>query len=280
MLLVADSGSTKADWKFLNHDQPIVSTKGFNPFFHGREFILSELQQSPLRQLVGQVDEVYFFGAGCSSKDRNSMVQGPLEEFFTGAIVHVDHDILGAGIACVGDGEGITCIVGTGSNSCYYNGSELTQVVPALGHLLGDEASGSYLGRRMLADYLYKLLPDALEKELREEHHLTKEGIFESTYHRPDVNVYFASFARILSKYLDEPYVRQVVMEGFDRFLEVHVMRYPRVMELPVHFVGSIAFHFEPLLDEVLHTKGLHKGRVHKKPIHPLYDYYASKRAS
>jgi N-acetylglucosamine kinase-like BadF-type ATPase len=227
---------------------------------------------------VGQVDEVRFFGAGCSSAERNLIIQKPLEEFFRGAKVTVDHDILGAGIACVGDGEGIACIIGTGSNSCYCKDHEWSQVVPALGHLLGDEASGSYLGRRMLADYLYKLLPESIATELQKEHGLTKEGIFESAYHKPDVNVYFASFARILSKYLDEPYVRQVVTEGFHRFLDIHVMRYPHVHDLTVHFVGSIAYHFEPLLDEVLATKGLRKGGVHKKPIHPLYAYYASKR--
>ncbi|MFM8685851.1 MAG: hypothetical protein ACKODJ_04790 [Bacteroidota bacterium] len=280
MLLVADSGSTKADWKFRNNEEPIVSTRGFNPFFHGRDFVLSELEASPLKDLVGQVDEVRFFGAGCSSKERNLLIQKPLEEFFRGAKVTVDHDILGAGIACVGDGEGIACIIGTGSNSCYCKDQQWSQVVPALGHLLGDEASGSYLGRRLLSDYLYNLLPESIAHELQHDLGLTKEGIFESAYHKPDVNVYFASFARLLSKYLDEPYVKQVVTEGFHRFLDIHVMRYPRVHDLTIHFVGSIAYHFEPLLDEVLAAKGLRKGGVHKKPIHPLYAYYASKRGS
>jgi N-acetylglucosamine kinase-like BadF-type ATPase len=274
MILVADSGSTKADWKYVADNEQFVSTRGFNPFFHDHDFILTELKASPLRDIVPEVTEVYFYGAGCSSPDRNAIVERALQAFFTEAKIVVGHDILGAAIATNFDAEGITCIIGTGSNSCHYDGKNWDQTVPALGYLLGDEASGSYLGRQLLADYLYKLLPPAVEKHLNEKYNLSKEIIFHQTYHEPNVNVYLASFARVLSEHLQEPYVQQVVKAGFRRFFEVHVMRYPKVHELPIHFVGSIAHHFEPLLDEVMAEKKLLKGKILKKPVHELYRYF------
>lgn len=277
MIVVADSGSTKADWKFLPNSNEFVSTKGFNPFYHDQEFILAELAASPLKDIASRATKVYFYGAGCSSPERNAIVRQALQIYFVNAEVLVDHDILGAAIATNFDDTGITCIIGTGSNSCFYDGKDWSQIVPALGFLLGDEASGSYLGKRLLADYLYKLLPPALEADLKNKHHLTKEQIFHDTYHEPDVNVYFASFARMLSAHLQESYVQEVVKEGFRRFFYVHVMRYPNVHELPIHFVGSIAHHFEPLLDEVMAELGLKKGKILKKPIHELYRYFSEK---
>lgn len=278
MLLVADSGSTKADWKYDGIGDGFISTKGFNPFYHDHAFILSELKSSDLRPLADQFTEVYFYGAGCSSPERNAIVQRALQEFFKNAKVLVDHDILGAAIATNFDNKGITCIIGTGSNSCHYDGKNWSQVVPALGYQLGDEASGSYLGRRLLADYLYKLLPPAIEAHMNEKYTLSKEIIFHHTYQEPDVNVYFASFARVLSSHLNEAYTKQLVQDGFRRFFEVHVMRYPQVHELPIHFVGSVAHHFEALLDEVMHEKGLTKGKILKKPVHELYRYFSERR--
>jgi glucosamine kinase len=278
MLLVADSGSTKADWKYDGLGDGFVSTKGFNPFYHDHAFILSELKSSDLRPLANQFTEVYFYGAGCSSPERNAIVHRALQEFFKNARVLVEHDILGAAIATNFDNQGITCIIGTGSNSCHYDGKNWSQVVPALGYQLGDEASGSYLGRRLLADYLYKLLPPAIEAHLNEKYTLSKEIIFHHTYHEPDVNVYFASFARVLSSHLNESYTHMLVQDGFRRFFEVHVMRYPQVHELPIHFVGSIAHHFETLLDGVMQEKGLQKGKILKKPVHELYRYFNERR--
>lgn len=278
MLVVADSGSTKADWKFTSGGDEFISTKGFNPFYHDHAFILSELTASPLRDIAEKASEVYFYGAGCSSPERNAIVHRALQVFFKNARVLVDHDILGAAIATNFDAEGVTCIIGTGSNSCYYDGKNWSQTVPALGYELGDEASGSWLGRRLLADYLYKLLPPALEASLNERYTLSKEIIFHQVYHEPDVNVYLASFARVLSGFVHEPYVQELVKSSFRRFFEVHVMRYDRVHELPIHFVGSIAHHFEPLLDEVMAELNIHKGKILKKPIFELYRYFSEQK--
>ncbi|MFN3530628.1 MAG: hypothetical protein ACK417_11960 [Bacteroidia bacterium] len=278
MLIVADSGSTKADWKFTSGNDDFVSTKGFNPFYHDHAFILAELKTSPLRDIASKASEVYFYGAGCSSPERNAIVHRALQEFFKNARVLVDHDILGAAIATNFDDEGVTCIIGTGSNSCYYDGLNWSQTVPALGYELGDEASGSWLGRRLLADYLYKLLPPALEDRLNERYTLSKEIIFHQVYHEPNVNVYLASFARVLSDFIDEPYVQELVKASFKRFFEVHVMRYARVHDLPIHFVGSIAYHFGPILDEVMTELRLHKGKVLKKPVHELYRYFSERK--
>jgi N-acetylglucosamine kinase-like BadF-type ATPase len=277
MLVVVDSGSTKADWKFGPAEENLITTKGFNPFFHDRTFILEELQKSALAAFAEQVTELNFYGAGCSSAERNLIVYGPLTEFFPNAKVLVDHDILGAAIATNGDKEGISCIIGTGSNSCYYNGEKLFQVVPALGYLLGDEASGSYLGKRLLSDYLYKLLPEPLHTALEKDFKLTKEIIFQHAYQEPNVNVYFASFARLYTAHRELPYVQEVVAAGFHLFLDIHIMRYPRIQEIPLNFVGSIAFYFEDLLTQVLESKKLVKGRILRKPIHELYRHFAER---
>jgi len=277
MLLVSDSGSTKADWKFGIQEEDGCTTRGFNPFFHDAEFVLDELARSPLAKLAQEVSEVRFFGAGCSSPERNRQIAEPLQTFFPNAKVEVEHDILGAAIATNFDAQGITCIIGTGSNSCYFDGQRWSQVVPALGYLLGDEASGSWLGRRLLADYLYHLLPECLEFELNRKG-LTKEGIFHSVYHEPHVNVYFASMARVLSTHQTEPYVRQLVRTGFEEFLRIHILRYDNVNQLPIHFVGSIAYYFRDVLEEVLLGHRLICGKVLRKPIHELYRYYQEKR--
>lgn len=277
MLLVCDSGSTKADWKYQPEGEHFVSTRGFNPFYHDHVFIIAELSASPLRDIANQVTHLFFYGAGCSSPERNAIVHRALQQFFKNAKILVEHDILGAAIATNFDEEGITCIIGTGSNSCHYDGKNWSQVVPALGYLLGDEASGSYLGKRLLADYLYHLLPAGLEAELNEKYVLSKEIIFHNAYQEPHVNVYFASFARVLSNHLHETYVQEVVKEGFRRFFNVHVMRYPKVHSIPVHFVGSIAHHFGPLLDEVMAELNLRKGKVLKKPVHELYRYFSER---
>lgn len=280
MILVADSGSTKADWKIADQGKTYgkFSTIGFNPFFHDAKTILTALNNSELNQFADKIQSVKFFGAGCSSPERNKVISKPLQEFFPKAEIVVDHDILGAALAACGDTEGITCILGTGSNSCHWDGkNEISQVVPALGNRLGDEGSGSYYGRKILSKYLYGLLPEILHQTLENEHQLTKEKIFENVYHKAHENVYLASFAKILSKHKDLKFVQNLILEGVSEFLDIHVMRYPNVEKTPVHFIGSLAYYFEEITRHVCKSKGLTVGKIIKQPIHDLLDYYVSK---
>jgi N-acetylglucosamine kinase-like BadF-type ATPase len=279
MLLVADSGSTKADWKFGLSASDIAHTPGFNPFFHDENFMLAALEASALLDIRDKVSYLYFFGAGCSSEARNAIVETALRRFFRQAKVVVDHDIKAAAIATNGDEAGISCIIGTGSNSCFYDGKELYQMVPSLGYLLGDEASGGYLGKRILADFLYKKLPKVMEDHLRDEYKVNKETIFENCYRKPHANVYMATFARLCSEYRREAYVQNLLRKGFTEFLETHTDPYPKIELLPINFVGSIAYHFQDELTDVLHEKKRIKGRIIQKPIDALYRYFAEKMA-
>lgn len=279
MLLVADSGSTKADWKFGLAGSDLVHTSGFNPFFHDENYIVASLEASALLALKDSVTQLYFFGAGCSSETRNAVVAAALRRFFSQASVVVDHDIKAAAIATNGDQPGISCIIGTGSNSCFYDGKQLYQVVPSLGYLLGDEASGGYLGKRILADFLYQKLPQTMEVYIREVLKLNKEIIFENCYRKPHANVYMASFARLCSEYRSEDYIQKLLRKGFTEFLEIHTDPYPNIEQLPINFVGSIAYHFQEELTAVLNEKKRIKGRIIQKPIDALYDYFAEKLA-
>lgn len=280
MLLVADSGSTKADWKLADGhtDLEMFSTMGFNPFFHNEDLIASKINENTgLAAIAPQVTQVYFFGAGCSSPERNAIVENGLKKVFTNAMVHVEHDILAAALATCGDDKGISVIMGTGSNSCYWDGASLAQVVPALGYILGDEGSGSYYGKQLLSGFLYKTLPATFQTILAEEYHMSKEEIFDGVHNRPNPNVYLASFAKVLSNHKDHPWVREMVTKGTRKFIDIHLTRYPEFKSVPIHFVGSIAYHFSEIIMEVAASYGFTVGKIIKQPIHDLLKYYQNK---
>ncbi len=280
MILVADSGSTKCDWKVLDpgteKDLDKISTMGFNPFFHTQEHILRELEASEgLSKYADRIEAVHYFGAGCSSPERNAIVEEALRQFFQNAeTVEVGHDLLGAALATCDHQPGIACIIGTGSNAGYFDGERLHDDVHALGYILGDEGSGSYMGKKLIIDFLYNKLPTQIHQELEDVYHLSKEVIFENVYKKPFPNVYLASFARFLSNHRDYYYVRKLVRKSLLEFLDIHVCRFDKYEEVPVHFVGSIAFYFEDILREVATQKGMTVGQVIKQPIHNLANYY------
>lgn len=282
MILVADSGSTKADWKIFENNHfrdDKESTKGFNPFFHDRDFIVEELEQNAtLNEIADKVEKVYFFGAGCSSVQRNEIIASGLRAFFENAEVEVGHDLNGAIYSVFDEGEPcIVSILGTGSNSAYYNGFSVDNSIPALSYILGDEGSGTYYGKRILASYLYNRLPPKMHKELEEEYKLTKEGIFEAVYTLEDVNVYLASFARFLSDHKEYHYVKRLVYQGMLEFMDIHICGYENFQHVPCHFIGSIAFHFEDILREVASRRQIQVGRIVQQPVHTLAQYLVNK---
>jgi len=217
MILVADSGSTKCDWILIdesnNHHK--TNSMGFNPFFHTADLVYEKLMDNELFQNKrNDVSSVYFYGAGCSSTDRNEIVASGLRRVFPNATeVIVDHDLTGAALATSQGEEGISCIIGTGSNSCYFDGQNAIENVPALGYILGDEGSGSYFGKIMLSEWLYKRMPADLATKFESEYNLTKEGIFDAVYKQPDPNVYLASFMPYVSKNHEHPYFKEMVYE-------------------------------------------------------------------
>jgi N-acetylglucosamine kinase-like BadF-type ATPase len=278
MYLIAESGSTKCDWMLVDKEgnyMDLYKTMGYNPFFHSTTFIINDLRtHKDLMHIAPKVERLYFYGAGCESEILNSNIKEALLNCFEKAAVVVDHDLKAAAFATYDGQPCIACIIGTGSNSCYFDGEEVTEAVPALAYILGDEASGSYLGKKLLAAYLYKKLPKEIAYDFEKEFGLTKEIIFERVYDQPYANVYLAGFTRFIGQHKQHPFMQDIILKGMREFIENHVCCYENYQQLPVHFVGSIAFHFQDELRAVAHEFGINITKIIKEPIKNLVDYH------
>ena len=278
MILIADSGSTKCDWILANGtENHEFKTMGFNPFFHDEKLIVEKIRaQEKMVQNSDAISEVYFYGAGCHNANLQQVVSRALKNVFPRSQISVDHDLAGAAYATCGGQPGIACILGTGSNSCYFDGDNIHEEVPALAYILGDEGSGSYFGKKLLSLYLYKKLPEKLHKELRDNYKLTKDVIFENVYQKPHANVYLASFMKVLSENKNESFVQKMIFDGMTDFLKTHVCCFKTHREIPVHFVGSVAYYFEEILKSAAASLSITVGNIVKKPIHNLAEYHLS----
>lgn len=278
MILIADSGSTKADWILVDKQaNPIndFQTIGFNPFFHDEDFVEAKIKENHKLTLYADgISQVFFYGAGCSSPHLNKKIQKGLERVFKNATVLVDHDLLGAAYSCYNGEANIACIIGTGSNSCLFDGEKIHEEVPALAYILGDEGSGSYFGKILLANYLYKKLPKVIHDDFAEQFKLTKDEIFDRVYNKPNANVYLAGFTRFISTHKKHPFFQEILIDGLAHFMNTHVACYENYMELPVNFVGSVAFHFEDELKLAAKRLGINIRSVVKKPINGLVTYH------
>lgn len=278
MKFVIESGSTKANWAMLNNEGSIAGTfdtMGFNPFFHTSDFIAKQIRENAaLANTAVEIDEVFFYGAGCSSDYYKQIVSSGLMQVFEKASIHVNHDLAAAAYSTYTGEPCICCIIGTGSNSCYFDGHTLTEEVPALSYILGDEGSGSYFGKRVLADYLYKKLPADLNKDLENSYLLSKAIVFENVYQKPFANVYLASFTAFVGKHKHHPYFVPIIEAGMKLFLENHVCCYPQYKEVPTHFVGSVAFHFGDALKREASKLGIKMGNIIRQPIEHLVSYH------
>jgi len=280
MILVADSGSTKTNW--LAKGIPVMETIGFNPFFHTSESIYEELtRHEGLNAIRSQVRQLFFYGSGCSSPERKNIVHKSLTKFFDKAEIYVDHDLLAAALATYDGRRCISCILGTGSNVCVYDGVGIDSTVSrGLGYILGDEASGSYFGRRLLTAFIYKELPPGTHELMLNRYSLTKEKILWAVYNEPHANVYMASFAQVLTLSPDRAYVEALVYEGFKDFFRHNVVCFDGYKDMPVHFVGSIAFHFIDILGRVATEYGCELGSVDRQPIFKLLEWHEKAKAS
>lgn len=277
MILIADSGSTKCDWMMLEDGHTVLefSTMGFNPYFHSSEVIRQKLKEkTELAPNIAAVNHVFFYGAGCSSKDLKAIVTKGLQSVFKNARIAVGHDLDAAALATYDGKPEIACILGTGSNSCFFDGHQVTEEIPALAYILGDEGSGSYIGKRLLADYFYKKMPVELAADFAAQYGINMQVIVEKVYAQPHANVYLASLARFCSDHRTHSYITLIIKEGMQKFLGTHVACYENHKIVPVNFVGSIAHYFEPELREVAREMSIEIGRIVKKPIQGLVDYH------
>lgn len=276
MIVICDCGSTKADWMFVDEDSSskIYQTKGFNPYFQNEDWIENELKTNLLNQVsIKDVTEVHFYGAGCSDPQRCQIVDTALNRIFTNAKVVVDHDLLAAARALCGREAGIAVIIGTGSNTCLYDGESIIDNVFNLGYLLGDEGSGSNLGKSLLKGFFYREMPADLEEAFISLFGSDKKVILDKVY-KESANVYLASYAKFVNDHKYHIYIKKLVMDAFGELIKRHILKYDGANQLPVHFVGSIAYHFSDILQLTLDEYNLKMGKVIKKPIDDLKYYH------
>jgi len=277
MLLIADSGSTKCDWRLVAEDKSYrdFTSIGINPYFHNEEIIESELRSNDrMMEFAEKVTALFFYGAGCSSKELKRIVDNGLSKVFTNAQIYVDHDLVAAAFAVYDEEPCIACILGTGSNSCHFDGDIVREEVPALAFILGDEGSGSYYGKKLLSDFLYNKLPGEMSDALKKEFQLNKDIIMDRVYMQSHANVYLASFMKFITKFRGTPYVDSMISEGIGKFLDTHVLCFRNAEEVSVNFVGSVAHYHEDILLKEAAQRNLRVGRIIKKPIDGLYEYH------
>ncbi|MEY3397958.1 MAG: hypothetical protein RL220_552, partial [Bacteroidota bacterium] len=227
-----------------------------------------------LMEYVASISHVFFYGAGSSTEQMCAIVRGGLSKVFTSADIMVDHDLVGCAYATY-DGEPcVSCILGTGSNSCYFDGEKIYEEVPSLAYILGDEASGSYFGKILLREYFYKKLPPDLKKSFDDRFKVTKDDIINKIYREPNANVFLASFTRFIGEHVAHPHVHEWIVKGMTEFMDIHVKCYSNWDKVPVHFVGSVSHYFQSGLLEAAENLGIRIGRIIRKPIDGLVDYH------
>ena len=284
MKLVVDSGSTKTDWGFFStvYDLKAIKTQGVNPCHQSEEeirrIIRQELIPNTQNMDLAAISQVFYYGAGCATESICTQMAALLKEFFPNAAITVDSDMLGAARALCGRTEGVTCILGTGSNSCLYDGKSIVDQIPSLGFILGDEGSGAALGRRLIGDCLKRQLPNTVCREFMERYSLTKESIIESVYRKPLPNRFIAGFAPFVYEKRAVPEVHKMIIQCFQEFFTRNVINYHKPW-LPVHFVGSLAGSFADELKETADSLGMTIGKIEASPMKGLVDYHATDKA-
>jgi glucosamine kinase len=279
MILIADSGSTKTAW-ILCEDHAIKSTvysAGLNPVYSNEPVIEKEIREKVVPALdPAKVTALYFYGAGCFYDKEKSMVATACRAVFAKADIKVETDLLGAARAVSGRKSGIVCILGTGSNSCFYDGKQIVKNIKPLGYILGDEGSGAYIGKQYIRAFLRDEDPEEIHQAFALKYKLSAEEMIHKVYHEPGPNRFLASCMKFLSAYTDSPFVRKLVEEAFRDFFGNHVMKYPSHYAYPVYFTGSVAFIFQELLHKVASDCDIKIEAIVKNPVEGLMKFHCS----
>jgi len=274
MMLIADSGSTKTDWALVSASEvTVIHTQGINPVHQSRDTIMRILQEELKPQLGDAViGNVRFYGSGVRP-GLESVIETLIHDSCPSVISVVAHsDMLGAARALCGRKEGIACILGTGANSCYYDGVSMKSNTPAMGYILGDEGSGAWIGKRFLHDLYKGILSENILKEFEKETGLTMSLIINKVYREPMANRFLASLSGFVHGYKDDPGVHQLLIDGFCDFMNFNISPYQR-RDLPVSFVGSIAYYYEAELREAAQKTGFAIGVIERSPLNGLINF-------
>ena len=276
IILIADSGSTKTDWVLCNGSIIVkrIKTQGLNPTIQSSDEILAVLKA----ELADNIDttapqKIFFYGAGCAYETANNRMKQALEAIFTTKEIEIYSDLLASARALCGHEEGIACILGTGSNSCLYDGKNIIDNTPSMGYILGDEGSGAHLGRQLVSDCIKKQLPATICKKFLTQYNLTVAGILERVYYEPLPNRYLASFAPFLAENRNNAEIKALLKHCFTLFFQRNTMIYRRSW-LPIHIVGGIGITFANELKETAESLGLSIGNIVESPMNGLIEYH------
>ncbi|MCD4746156.1 MAG: ATPase [Bacteroidales bacterium] len=277
MILIADSGSTNTDWLLIDKLKKTkkYQTSGLNPYFidtNGIEKIISK----ELIPIVEQnsISAVYFYGAGCSTLYKCFIVEEALQNLFKNATIEINSDLLGAAISLFGNNNGIACILGTGSNSCYFDGKKIAENVPSLGYFFGDEGSGAHLGKTLIKAYLLNKVPVEIKNAFNKKYSYTRENILDAIYNLPKPNIFLASFSEFFLENISNNYIREIILNCFREFFSNQIKKYKNYKKIPIGFVGSIAYHFKDILKEVAEENNVSIQKVLKTPIEDLQGFH------
>ncbi|QXV65039.1 N-acetylglucosamine kinase [Mucilaginibacter achroorhodeus] len=278
MIIIADGGSTKTNWCLVTEDGKKVyfNTEGYNPYFSNTEYIIQSLKESlPTDLNKGEITEVNYYGAGCSTPEMRKVVEDAMQVVFDKSKVNIGHDLLAAARALLGNEEGFAAILGTGTNTCLYNGREITHNIDSGAYILGDEGSGCYIGKKLLIDYLRGYMPEAVRKIFWEEFKLTPDDINEIVYTQPRANRFCASFSKfVYDNNVNIEYSRNLVRTSFVDFFNNLVKHYPDYQRYTFNCIGSVGYNFRNVLEEVCVENGMTVGSIIRSPIDNLVKYH------
>ena len=278
MKLIAESGSTKAEWCLLEGNYVIehVYTEGINPFFQTRKEISRCIRlQLSEKFFTRKLDEIFFYGAGCTSEEKKNTVKASLTSQFR-VPVYVYSDLLAAARSLFGKEKGIACILGTGSNSCFYDGEEIIQNVKSLGYVLGDEGSGAVLGKMFLSDCLKNLAPREITEKFHDIYRITSDDVLDLIYNQPFPNRSLSVFSFFLSDFVDNEYVYDLISKNFRRFFKRNILQYD-YQKYPIGFIGSVADGYKDILRDVAKEFDVEIAQIAESPMKGLVEYYVPK---
>jgi len=273
--IVVDLGGTKGDWRFIS-DKGLVDTaqtRGFNPALHSM-WDLEQIIKSDLPPQAEPIKQVYYYGAGVGGELTHHSLETLLRTLLHADYIEINSDLMAACRATCQHQEGIVSILGTGSSSCLYDGHKVTDIIPSLGYIAGDEGAGSCLGKRILQAYYYREMPEELNREYEQTYAFTRDELLENIYRRPGANSYLASFANFALTQKEHPFIDKIIRNEFDDFVRRHLLKYFKARQYKCHFVGSIAWFLQDPLKKILALHGLTLGRVIRKPIDDLVFYH------
>ncbi|MCW3786472.1 BadF/BadG/BcrA/BcrD ATPase family protein [Plebeiibacterium sediminum] len=277
MILIADSGSTKTEWTILNtktnHSQQ-HTTQGINPYYQDIKTI-KDLLNKEFPTESRSFDSIYFYGAGCNHKTKNKIVESALSSVFISPHINVHSDLMAAAHSACGHSQGVVCILGTGSNSCFYDGNEITQNVSPLGFIIGDEGSGASIGKTFIADLLKNQLSQSTKELFFKEYNITEAEILDHIYKQPFPNRYLAQFTKFINKHIDIKELENIINQTFTAFIERNLLQYNEIEKYSIHFTGSIAYYFKEQLENALNSHQLKLGTITKSPMSGLIEYYS-----